>query len=137
MQGSRPHEGLSEFILPYGAVWPTTDPDAAFLAANYEVTAALGGWNRDALECATSQPRRVRPPDPAVTPAAVADVAAGTAVGDEPVEREDGEAKGRYCRVVGGIEAEITIAASVPRWSSSSTPTCRTPCVADRSGCGW
>lgn len=60
------HEGLSEFILPYDAVQSAVDPDSAlmaFLISTYEAAADLGGWDRDLLECAPGEPRRVRPPD--------------------------------------------------------------------------
>jgi predicted GNAT family acetyltransferase len=98
------HEGLSEFILPYDAVRSAVDPDQAlmaFLVSTYEAAADLGGWDRDLLECAQGQPRRVRPPD------------AGSAKdpappGEGTVEREDGPTKGRYRLVVDGVEAEMT-----------------------------
>ncbi len=98
------HEGLSEFILPYEAVQSAANPDdalMAFLVSTYEAAADLGGWDRDLLECAQGQPRRVRPPD------------AGSATDPTPasegtVEREDGPSKGRYRLVVDGIEAEMT-----------------------------
>ena len=98
------HEGLSEFILPYGAVQSAVDPDGAlmaFLVSTYEAAADLGGWDRDLLECAQGQPRQVRPPD-----------AGSTNDGPPPdegtVEREDGPTKGRYRLVVDGVEAEMT-----------------------------
>lgn len=98
------HEGLSEFILPYDAVQSAGDPAGAlmaFLVSTYEAAADLGGWDRDLLECAQGQPRRVRPPD------------AGSAMdpapsGEGTVEREDGPTKGRYRLVVDGVEAEMT-----------------------------
>lgn len=57
------HTGLSEFILPYESVRSAPDPEAAltaFLASTYEAAASLSGWDRDLLECAAGQPRRVR-----------------------------------------------------------------------------
>jgi predicted GNAT family acetyltransferase len=98
------HEGLSEFILPYGAVQSAVDPDGAlmaFLVSTYEAAADLGGWDRDLLECAQGQPRQVRPPDAGSTN--------DRAPPDEgTVEREDGPTKGRYRLVVDGVEAEMT-----------------------------
>jgi hypothetical protein len=47
------HEGLGEFILPYGALRAAADPDAAllaFLQSTYEAAADLAGWERAALE---------------------------------------------------------------------------------------
>ncbi len=98
------HEGLSEFMLPYDAVQSAADPDGAlmaFLESTYEAAADLGGWDRDLLECAPGEPRRVRPPD-----AEAAKKAASST--DEPVEREDGPSKGRYRLVIDGSEAEMT-----------------------------
>ncbi|MGX1100309.1 DUF5996 family protein [Amorphus sp. MBR-141] len=98
------HDGLSEFVLPYDAVQSAADPDEtlmAFLVSTYAAAADLGGWDRDLLECAQGQPRRVRPPDaelPRVAPLAA----------DREVEREDGASKGRYRVVVDGVEAEMT-----------------------------
>jgi predicted GNAT family acetyltransferase len=98
------HEGLSEFVLPYDAVQSSPDPDAAlmaFLTSTYEAAADLGGWDRDLLECAHGEPRRVRPAD--------ASTASGApSAGNEKVEREDGESKGRYRLVIDGTEAEMT-----------------------------
>ena len=57
-------ETLSEFLLPYDAVRRSSDPEAAlmaFLNSTYESAADLGGWNRQALECAPGEPRRPRP----------------------------------------------------------------------------
>jgi len=54
---------LGEFLLPYDAVRNAADPDAAllrFLDSTYEAAAALGGWDRAALECARGQPGRPR-----------------------------------------------------------------------------
>jgi len=99
------HEGLSEFILPYDAVQSVADPDAAlmaFLTSTYEAAADLGGWDRDLLECAHGEPRRVRAADAATT------AQAAPSAGDEKVEREDGASKGRYRLVIDGIEAEMT-----------------------------
>lgn len=44
---------MHEWILPYDAVRTAADPDAelyAFLQSTYEAAAALGGWDRAALE---------------------------------------------------------------------------------------
>jgi predicted GNAT family acetyltransferase len=93
------------FVLPYDAVQSSPDRDAdllAFLTSTYEAAADLGGWDRDLLECAHGEPRRVRPADAATT------VQASPSVGDEKVEREDGASKGRYRLVIDGIEAEMT-----------------------------
>jgi predicted GNAT family acetyltransferase len=98
------HEGLSEFVLPYDAVQSAIDPDEAllaFLVSTYEAAADLGGWDRDLLECAQGQPRRVRPPD-------ARSVNDSTSTSEGTVEREDGPTKGRYRLVVDGIEAEMT-----------------------------
>jgi hypothetical protein len=49
---------LGEFILDYEAVRAAPDPDEtllAFLESTYEAAADLGGWNRDALECALGE----------------------------------------------------------------------------------
>ena len=46
---------LGEFILPYDVARNSADPEAAlmdFLESTYQAAADLGGWNRDALECA-------------------------------------------------------------------------------------
>ena len=54
---------LGEFVLPYDAVRRSTDPEAAlmaFLQSTYRAAADLGGWDRDALECAIGSPRRPR-----------------------------------------------------------------------------
>lgn len=96
------HDGLSEFMLPYDAVQAAADPDAAlmaFLVSTYEAAADLGDWDRELLECAQGEPRRVRAPT-AATPT--------VAETDETVEREDGPSKGRYRLVVDGVEAEMT-----------------------------
>jgi len=98
------HEGLSEFILPYDAVQSAIDPDQAllaFLVSTYEAAADLGGWDRDLLECAQGQPRKVRPPD-------AGSANDPTPAGEGTVEREDGPTKGRYRLVVDGVEAEMT-----------------------------
>jgi predicted GNAT family acetyltransferase len=98
------HESLSEFILPYDAVQSAANPDAAlmaFLTSTYEAAADLGGWDRDLLECAPGEPRRVRPADAASAQTA-------PSAGDERVEREDGASKGRYRLVIDGVEAEMT-----------------------------
>jgi predicted GNAT family acetyltransferase len=73
----------------------------AFLTSTYEAAADLGGWDRDLLECAYGEPRRVRPADAATAPVA-------PLAGDEKVEREDGPSKGRYRLVIDGHEAEMT-----------------------------
>jgi len=54
---------LGEFILPYETVRGSRDPDALvmdFLQATYAAAASLGGWDRDALECALGLPDRPR-----------------------------------------------------------------------------
>jgi len=97
------HEGLSEFMMPYDAVQAAADPDEAlmaFLISTYEAAADLGEWDRDLLECAQGQPRRVRAPTAAPTSAA--------SMTDGTVEQEDGPSKGRYKLVVDGVEAEMT-----------------------------
>ncbi|WP_322894848.1 MULTISPECIES: DUF5996 family protein [unclassified Yoonia] len=97
------HEGLSEFILPYDAVQTAADPDEAlmaFLVSTYEAAADLGGWDRDLLECAQGQPRKVRAATAALTPT--------VSETDGTVEREDGQSKGRYRLVIDGVEAEMT-----------------------------
>jgi hypothetical protein len=56
--------GLGEFLLPYDAVRRSGDPEAtlmAFLDSTYRAAADLGGWDREALECAPGEPRRPRP----------------------------------------------------------------------------
>lgn len=55
---------LGEFVLPYDAVRGSKNPEAvlmAFLESTYEAAAGLGGWDREALECAMGLPRRPRP----------------------------------------------------------------------------
>ena len=97
-------DSLSEFMLPYDAVQSAADPDSAlmaFLVSTYEAAADFGKWDRDLLECAPGQPRKVRSPDaerPNNPPAPV----------DGTVERDDGASKGRYRLVVDGAEAEMT-----------------------------
>jgi hypothetical protein len=57
-------KNLGEFLLPYEAVRCSSDPEAtlmAFLESTYGTAADLGGWDRDALECAMGEPRRPRP----------------------------------------------------------------------------
>lgn len=73
----------------------------AFLVSTYEAAADLGNWDRELLECAQGKPRRVR--RPSAEPAG--DAPSRT---DVPVEREDGESKGRYRLVIDGNEAEMT-----------------------------
>jgi hypothetical protein len=44
---------LGEFLLPYDEVRNAADPEAAllsFLQSTYEAAAAMGDWNRSALE---------------------------------------------------------------------------------------
>jgi hypothetical protein len=55
---------LGEFLLPYDAVRRSNDPATtlmAFLESTYRAAADLGGWDRNALECATGTPRWPRP----------------------------------------------------------------------------
>jgi hypothetical protein len=50
---------LQEYILPWEAVRTAEDPEALlleFLAATYAAAADLGGWDRNALECAPGVP---------------------------------------------------------------------------------
>jgi hypothetical protein len=57
-------ETLGEFILPYGAVRTSDDPDKAllaFLQSTYEAAANTAKWDREALECPPGQPGVVRP----------------------------------------------------------------------------
>lgn len=57
---------LGEFLLPYAAVATADDPDEAllaFLQSTYEAAAALGHWDRAALECdegRIGRPRSIR-----------------------------------------------------------------------------
>jgi len=54
---------LGEFLLPYEVARESTDPEStlmAFLESTYQAAADLGGWDRDALDCPTGQPRRPR-----------------------------------------------------------------------------
>lgn len=98
------HGDLLEFVLPYEAVQSAAEPDEAlmaFLVSTYEAAADLGGWDRDLLECAHGQPRKVRPPD-------ARSANNSTSESDGAVEREDGPSKGRYRLVVDGVEAEMT-----------------------------
>jgi uncharacterized protein DUF5996 len=47
------NRNLGEFVLPYDAVRKSADPDGMlldFLQSTYEAAAALGGWDRAALE---------------------------------------------------------------------------------------
>ena len=56
-------EDLGEFLLPYDAVRRAEDPEEmllAFLGSTYRAAAALGGWDRPALECAPGVPLRPR-----------------------------------------------------------------------------
>jgi hypothetical protein len=55
---------LGEFILPYDKVRLADDPDALlldFLSATYAAAAALGDWDRAALECPLGVPASPRP----------------------------------------------------------------------------
>ena len=55
---------LGEFLLPYGAVRASPDPDAAlmdFLQSTYDAAADLGRWDRKALDCPLGAPGKVRP----------------------------------------------------------------------------
>jgi len=54
---------LGEFIVPYDAMRKAADPGAAlieFLQSTYEAAAALGKWDRKALECSLGEPGKVR-----------------------------------------------------------------------------
>jgi hypothetical protein len=54
---------LGEFLLPYDVVRESIDPKStlmAFLESTYQAAADLGGWDREALDCPTGQPRRPR-----------------------------------------------------------------------------
>lgn len=54
---------LGEFLLPYDAVRRSSDPEGmlmAFLESTYRAAADLGGWDRNALECAMGEPRQPR-----------------------------------------------------------------------------
>jgi hypothetical protein len=58
---------LREFLPPYEVVRKAADPEAtlmAFLEGTYGAAAELGGWDRDALECATGEPLRPRSFEP-------------------------------------------------------------------------
>jgi uncharacterized protein DUF5996 len=55
---------LGEFLLDYDAVRAAPDPDSALLAfldSTYKAAADLGGWDRDALECAPGRAGVPRP----------------------------------------------------------------------------
>jgi hypothetical protein len=57
-------ETLGEFVLPYEAVRTAAQPErvlTAFLQSTYDAAANLAGWDRDALDCRTGQPRVPRP----------------------------------------------------------------------------
>ncbi len=61
MRPTRPDSmpGCGEFILDYEAVRTLADPDAAllaFLETTYAAAADLGGWDRQALDCAIGTP---------------------------------------------------------------------------------
>lgn len=52
-EGAYYHETLREFILPYGIVQKSTNPEellTEFLNSTYEAAATLAGWDRKALE---------------------------------------------------------------------------------------
>jgi hypothetical protein len=54
---------LSEFLLPYADMRKARDPDAelmAFLTSTYDAAAALGQWDRAALECEMGECGKVR-----------------------------------------------------------------------------
>ena len=54
---------MGEFLLPYDVVRASEDPDALvleFLQATYVAAAALGGWDRESLECDLGVPNRPR-----------------------------------------------------------------------------
>lgn len=56
-------KALGEFLLPYEAVRTAPDPEAtlmAFLQSTYAAAADLGKWDRQALECAMGEARKVR-----------------------------------------------------------------------------
>ncbi|NLD69130.1 MAG: hypothetical protein GX644_09990, partial [Limnobacter sp.] len=56
-------QNLGEFVLPYDAVREASDPAQtllAFLESTYRAAADLGGWDREALECAEGEPRKPR-----------------------------------------------------------------------------
>ncbi len=58
-------DSLGEFLLPYDAVRRASDPESAlmaFLDSTYRAAAELGGWDRQALECAPGEPLRPRLP---------------------------------------------------------------------------
>ena len=53
-------EAVGEFVLDYGVVRASADPDGAllaFLQSTYDAAANLGGWDRPALDCEVGQPR--------------------------------------------------------------------------------
>lgn len=57
MEAAYYHPELREFVLPYRAVREADDPDEVlltFLQRTYEAAAELGGWDRKALERASS-----------------------------------------------------------------------------------
>ena len=63
-EAARFDAALGEFILDYDAVRTADDPDATlltFLDSTYAAAADLGGWDRDALECAPGRPGAPRP----------------------------------------------------------------------------
>jgi hypothetical protein len=57
---------LGEFILPYGDVRASSDPEQAlmaFLESTYRAAADLAGWDRAALECRAGEPLSPRSVD--------------------------------------------------------------------------
>ncbi|HEX4113458.1 MAG TPA: DUF5996 family protein [Stellaceae bacterium] len=64
--GASFNAALGEFLLPYDAVRAAPDPDRAllqFLHSTYDAAAALGHWDRAALECDMGVPGRPRAVD--------------------------------------------------------------------------
>jgi hypothetical protein len=62
-EGAYFDQKLGEYLLPYDVVRKSAEPEAtlmAFLESTYRAAADLGGWNREALECAIGQPLRPR-----------------------------------------------------------------------------
>jgi hypothetical protein len=58
-EAARFDAALGEFLLDYDAVRAAPDPDAAllaFLESTFVAAADLGGWDRNALECALGTP---------------------------------------------------------------------------------
>jgi hypothetical protein len=62
-EAARFDASLGEYVLAYDDMRTARDPDIAlleFLQATYAAAANLGGWDREALECALGEPRVVR-----------------------------------------------------------------------------